>query len=31
MSDFDKFMSHLDDSHDAVWQVARGEREVGAR
>jgi hypothetical protein len=23
MSDFDKFMSNLDRSHDAVWQVAR--------
>lgn len=23
MSDFDKFINHLDASHDAVWQVAR--------
>ena len=23
MSDFDKFISNLDKSHDAVWQVAR--------
>jgi hypothetical protein len=23
MNDFNKFMKHLDDSHDSVWQIAR--------